>query len=501
MPHSNTGNFMIDHFKSSAPLGPSDIVRALVRHPKRWMVPTLAVTLAGVVYAWVRPASWEASQTLVVRNEAHGTTSERLGKFGHVDEMKTALETIIELAKSRSVLEAALARVGPPADHPAGSAWPTDEDLASLASAIKVAPPNGAELGRTEVFYVRIRAGQRERAIALVEALVDSLQARYRRLLDERAASMIAELEKAATLADRELARATARLGELELLVGSDLAELRILHETPSGSSDLRQKAIAVQNDLRDAETNHRAAVELVSLLEAAREDHTQLAALPDRLLGSHRTLSLLIEGLNAARLRTANLLGSKSTDHPLARAAVAEEQEVLANLRGELDSAIRIAEVDQRLGEARVQSLRRQLAETTERLERLAGLRARYSTLLAETKSLETLAQEARRNLGDARAIQAAVGSSQLIARVDAAHTGPRPQGPGKSFVVLLAVAGGLAIGLGIVFLSVDPRRARPISPPAVTVNGNGRTVEAMLKSNGTLSLRQALTRIADEA
>ena len=46
--------------------------------------------------------------------------------------MKTVLETVLELGRSRGVLEQALIEVGPPEGH-AGGPWPIDEDSAWLA--------------------------------------------------------------------------------------------------------------------------------------------------------------------------------------------------------------------------------------------------------------------------------------------------------------------------------------------------------------------------------
>ena len=59
--------------------------------------------------------TWEASQALIVRNEA-SSAEKGPGKFSYPEEMKTVQETILEVVRSRSVLEAALREVGPPAD-------------------------------------------------------------------------------------------------------------------------------------------------------------------------------------------------------------------------------------------------------------------------------------------------------------------------------------------------------------------------------------------------
>src|SRR5262245_46686143 len=90
----------------------SDILSALRVHWARWVGPTVIVFALAAVYAFVRSDTWEASQTFVVRNEATGNL-DGPGKFRHTAEMKAAQETILELAKSRAVLAAALKKVGP----------------------------------------------------------------------------------------------------------------------------------------------------------------------------------------------------------------------------------------------------------------------------------------------------------------------------------------------------------------------------------------------------
>lgn len=493
---------------------PLELLRLMNAYRARWIVPTVAFAAVALVYALVKSDTWEAAQALVVRNEAHGPT-DRPGKFAQTDEMKTLQETIVELARSDSVLETALRRVGPPEnvapDSEAALTWPTAQNIADLRDAVKVTPPNGAEFGKTEVFYVKVEARDRDRALELTDAIVDGLQSRFQKLQAEKAASMIQELERTAQLAENDLAAATKKLAEYEMNVGSDLSELRILNDTPSGNSDLRQKVVAIENELRDADTQQRAAAELGVLLRQATQDETRLVALPDRLLKSHATLSRLIEGLSQARLRTSTLLGSKSDAHPLVIAARAEEQEVLADLKRELDNAIRIAEVEEKLQTQRFETLKAQLAGVHARLERLAALRAEYGNRVAEVKSREKLSEEARSNLADARASQAAASSASLINRIDQATTGPRPIGPGKSTIVLAGMLGGLLVGFAIVFLTVP---APELKSTGAATNGaasgapnatswkthNPQTVESLVKSTGALSLKQALSKISQQ-
>ena len=135
--------------------GPADLVRLLIAYPLRWLVPAVLVVLAAGGYAVLRPDTWEASQALIIRNEAAGN-SDVLGKFHHEDEMKTLLETVLELAKSRSVLAQTLEEVGPPANRSSAEAWPSDEEITLFCEAFKIVPPKGAEFGKTEVFYLKV---------------------------------------------------------------------------------------------------------------------------------------------------------------------------------------------------------------------------------------------------------------------------------------------------------------------------------------------------------
>ena len=144
----------------NSPLG--DVFQLLKTYPLRWLLPTVAIAIAAFFYARSRPAMWEASQALIVRDEAAGT--DHLGKFHIVDDMKTVQETILELAKGRSVLSSALESVGPPMGRPNATPWPSDLDIAALQGAMKLSPPKGAEFGKTEVFYLQVQNADRDRA-------------------------------------------------------------------------------------------------------------------------------------------------------------------------------------------------------------------------------------------------------------------------------------------------------------------------------------------------
>jgi succinoglycan biosynthesis transport protein ExoP len=432
------------------------LVSILKRYPSRWLVPAAAVTIVATLYALLRPATWEASQALIVRNEA-AHSEQGPGKFNHTDQMKTVQETILELVKSRQVLADALGEAGPPAHRKQdGEAWPTARDVVKARKTVELSPPNGAEFGKTEVFYLKVEDHDRDRAVALTTAIFDGLRARFQQLLDDRAASMIRELQKAVDLAAVDLDESTGKLAELEGSVGSDLAELRILHESPAGNSDLRQKVVELDNELRQARTDRRAKAELLSLLRSARSDPSRPPALPNRLLESHASLRQLIDGLSAARLVTCDMLGRMSPEHPLVRAALAEEDQIVRKVNDEWVRTTEIAETELRLADQRVESLEGQLADVRARFDRLAGLRADYANLVAQTQSRTFLLETAERTLADARASQAAARAASLIDCIDQPDAGIYPVGLRRSMIILFGLIGGLLLGTGVLFLTV---------------------------------------------
>ena len=154
----------------------------LVRTHVRWIVlPAVVGTVIAAVYSLVASREWWATQTLIIRPEAAGVSDERTGKFTDLSEMKTLQETILELAKSQSVVQAALKEVGPPRRYRRPAQWPTQLDVEEFRECIDMRPPGGAEFGKTEVFYLSIRANDRQRASALVAALCGQLEHRIRR--------------------------------------------------------------------------------------------------------------------------------------------------------------------------------------------------------------------------------------------------------------------------------------------------------------------------------
>ena len=473
-------------------------------NPRRWVIPTVVLAALAGVYAAVRPDTWEASQALVVRNEA---TADRdaPGRFNEPDEMKTVQETIQELVHGRAVLEAALTDVGRPSDsRTEPQAWPSAQDVAKLRRNVALNPPRGAEFGTTEVFYLSVSDKSRPRSVQIVEAICRNLEHRYQQLRGRKAKSMIDELVKAGNLARNDLFESTARLTRIEEQVGVDLAELRVLHDAGSGESSLRQTVTEIHNELRQTQSDEESSRQLLALLRETQLDSGRLVATPSRLLEAQPALSRLKDGLVDARLRTAGLEGRMAKSHPLVLAAKESEEAIAQHLRNELATAIRGIEVDLRLSRERSAMLDEQLAEVTGRLSRLASIRADYSTQVAETRNRTELLERAEGRLSEARIGQASAAASLIIA-IDSAEAGINPVGPSRAVIVLVGIVGGLMAGIGILLLSVQPAQPAPARSLGSTANGLPGNPTSSVGSLGcesrssedSLSLTEALDKL----
>ena len=439
-------------------ISPREFIDILAVRWRLWVVPALIVSLAVMIYAVVHRKTWEASQALIVRNEA--VNNDRgLGKFTQLEEMKTIQETILELTRSRGVLQAALKQVGPPAGYKYLENWPTDRDVQKCRKALKIVPPKGAEFGKTEIFYLTVRDYDRTRAIALSEAICDQLQAHFQELRDAKARSMIDELTKTVALAKTDLAESTSRLAAVETAIGSDLAELRAMQDIGAGDSALRRSVEEIRAQLREVSTTQKANEELLHVLREAQEDPGRLVATPNRLLESQPALRRFKDGLVDAQLTAAKLQGSMSADHPKVKAAIQSDEEIARHIHDELPLAIRGLEIEITLNNQKQKLLEDQLAIATERLNRLAEVRAAYETQAAENRNRIALAEHAEQNLAEARAALARAKATSLISRIDRPDTGANPVGLARTVIAFLGILAGLTTGLGVVFLALPAK------------------------------------------
>lgn len=425
----------------------------LVAYRWLWILPTVLVPLAALGYARFRPEVWEAAQGLLLRDDAL-TNQNRAGRFDGNESRKAAQETILEMLRNRQVVQAALTTIGPPADCRQPWLWPQEADTEQARDDVTIRAPKGGEFGRSEVVYLTVKQATRPRAIALAAALCDQLDTHLQRLRKNKAEGLIVELQKNLETAQADREVVARRLQALESEVGSDLGELRTLTEPASGESNLRMGSNKIKEELRQAQAKLSANEQLQTLLSTAVKNPNEVLAMPNQLLESQPALRRLKEGLIDAQLRTSQILGRTSAEHPAAQAAVAAEEKIRQNIQAELATSLRGVSAEQKLSAALVASLDAQLADVQGRLDRLARLRVSYSNLVAETRQRSQMVEEAEKALAEARASQGPAQASSLITRLGQPQTGDRPLGPGTVVLVAGGLAGGLALGLGLVVL-----------------------------------------------
>jgi uncharacterized protein involved in exopolysaccharide biosynthesis len=466
-PFLNQRMFFMDHtneFRENAAIGTalnvSELLQIVRTYVKWWAVPAVAGTVLAAAYSLVASREWRATQALIVRPEAASVSEERPGKFTDLSEMKTLQETILELAKSQSVVQATLREVGPPRRYRRPAQWPTALDIEDFREYIDMRPPGGAEFGKTEIFYLSIRDNDRQRASALVVALCKQLEQRMQEIRDQRAQGMVAELERTVAMADADLVQQTEQLSAFEAKIGADLAELRNLNADVGGQGTASQELQTIEAERRANEALRQENVRLVKLLSAAQADPHQLLATPNTLLKSQPSVAQLKKALVAAEVQTASLLGSRSEHHPFVIAAREAEAVIREQLHDEIAVAIRGLTVDVELNEDRDQTLSEKANAAQDRLSRLAQSRAEYSKLVASVANHTRLVEAARKNLADARALQAGARSASVISRIDGVEAGVRPVGPGRKVITAAGGAAGLILGFGFVFLFANPAK-----------------------------------------
>ncbi len=439
-------------------ISPRQMVELLVKHRRTWILPMVTVAVIAGLVSLVTPRKWKATQGLLIRPEVAGLSTDPLGKFSDLTEMKTIQETLLELARSKTVVSAALNKVGPPRGWFTPQNWPTAEDIESFRDAMVMTPPGGAEFGKTEVFYLGVLDKDPQRAAALTTALAEALERRTQEIRKAQADSMIAELTKGVDQAQAMLNCKIQQLSDFESSVGADLVDLRSLVNPLGGSSEASLNNLAIKAELRANESDRRQTERLLAELRLAQADPQRLVATPSSLLASQPSVERLKQGLVDSQLTTARLLGNLAPAHPLVLAAQESETQVRQQIHNELASAISGLEIELALSDSQSQALEQRLATSHANQKHLASHRAAYSQLVAAVDNHVQLVDAATTRLADAEGQLAGAQSASVLSRLDDVESGLRPVGPSRSTFVAAGSLVGLLLGLGVIFIQHGP-------------------------------------------
>ncbi len=465
-----------------------ELLALLVRHRRLIFASVLLGVMAAGGFVALRQREWLAQQTLLLRDEV-SLQQDKLGRFRDLEQMKVTQETILQLALSAEVLQAVLRQVGPEPGHQ--GPWPGPKDTERLRQRVELVPPKGAEFGKTEILFLRVRQSSPQRAARVARALALELQRALHQLRRRRMESVVAELRSSATLARQQLQRHLDRLAEMEKRVGGDLAELRLLDQA-GGDSSLRQRLNQLENELRQVVQQYRRLQALQELLAQVKADPQRLLATPNSLLESQPALRRLKEGLIDAQIQTARLQGALTPEHPRVKAALDAERQIRNHLHRELDTALAGLEVELKLARSKQQMLRQQIDQLKQRLAEVARLRAPYAALAAQVQHHMELVRQADQKLALAQAALSTDDRSSLITLVGQARAEDYPVGPRALLVLVAGALGGLLLGLGLAVLLAGPQRQDSFSKRA-TREWLGSPVSYYPQPQDDLSLQQS--------
>ena len=185
---------------------------------------------------------------------------------------------------------------------------------------------------------------------------------------------MIAEMGRTVEMAEGDLSAQTAKLSKFESNIGADLAELRNLNADGVNQGEVSQELQNIESERRANDAHRDESERLLKVLVAAQNDPKQLLATPNSLLASQPSVSQLKNALVNAQLRTAELLGTRSENHPFVVAAREAEKQIQAQLHDEIAVAIRGLQVEVQLSADREKSLVAKQDAARQRMSRPRG-------------------------------------------------------------------------------------------------------------------------------
>jgi polysaccharide biosynthesis transport protein len=456
----------------------ADIMGTLWKHRVRFAATVLIVLIAALVYAFVAPPTWEGSQAIYVRDDAAARFGSTRGVLRE-EQVKNTQQTLLEIVHGNSLLKNVLQRVGPPQSTDSAAQWPSEKSIEELGDAVSLAPPKGTEFGKTEVFYLKVKDRQRDRAVQLTEAVYAELEKTFGDLRAAVAQSAITELQEAVVLNENNLDQATKRLSQIENDVGIDLVALRMLHQSPTGDTSVYRTLTGALDELRQSKAVENQHSAMLAMLKKAERDPLLMMAAPKELLDCHPGLSRLIQGLSESRLRLFAEQSRLTDDHPDVRAVKREEAGICEGIRGELSTAIEGVSAAQELAAVKCVTLEEQVADLNNRLNRLTNMRAEYSNLVMQVDQRRNLVEESQRNLSQARAAFVSATTSSVFNRMDLPDGGIRPVSASRRLIGLSGLLGSMLAGVGVVFLTAPISRreekTRQESAPARTPHQRG--------------------------
>jgi uncharacterized protein involved in exopolysaccharide biosynthesis len=420
--------------------------------------------LGGLVFAALSPKNYLAHQPFLIRDE----TSSRLlsGKFQSLEWLKSAQETVQEVAKHPDVLSAALRAVGPEQWMANPAEYPSQLSVEDFRDQVWISAPSGNELGKSEVIHLNVKASTRDRALKLAQHISQGVAEQLRIIRTQRAASIEAEVAAAVASAETRLAEVTAQVVELESSLGQNLIELRaMMDEKSSGESALLKPfLLTVEAELLAASNRSLQIDQDIAFFQSAVENPQNLLGMPNDLLEQYQSLRELKTILISAQVNMSEVAARYQEAHIKYQEAQHRILNLEQQIRQELQVSIANAQARKTFAAGRIEALTAQKQQRLDQLKHLAELRAPYQNLMAVQTAATNSLKQAQDELAQARAATWAAAQSDLLTPMEEPQVGTRSVGTSRTLIVLGSILSGIMAGLGLLmFFTADPVLASP--------------------------------------
>ncbi len=433
------------------------IVLSLIDYWYLWIIPCLLGGGLATFYSlFLHTPTYTARQSLIVRDDLMGDAF-KPSRFESLDSMKSAQETILEIARKPEVVRSAIEQMKETSSSFFGNGGVSDQEIEAMQGNIEFGAPNGAEFGRTEAVVLKVTTEQRDQAKDFTNLLLDAIDSKLSDVRRQRLKSMQKELTLASEESRKLLDKSSRELQEIERGFGVEITTIRGLNDPQGGNSfDLKLNQIRLEQ--RQAVSTLASAKEQKTLLENAQSNRSLELVTSSQLLELQPALRGMMHSLNNAREKLSADEGRYRPLHPALKAsreAVRHQKEMLFN---SLEPAIAGLDSQIAMAESQVGRLNKSIVELENKLLDLTAQRVPYHTLQEEVKNKSKVYSDVQAQLSQIQSYTSSSDNIALLTRVGEPQVGSRPNGLGKKAFVLVGFMGGLLVGLGLVALAVPP-------------------------------------------
>ena len=423
----------------------------------------LGMILAAFYAIALRSETWSARQSLIVRDDLLGQ-SYKPGQFDSLDSMKSAQETIFEIARKPEVIRNALQQLGPPSTSLFGSGdYPSDEVIEETQGNISFSAPNGAEFGRTEVIILNTKSNTRERAREFTEVLVGEIIAKVNEVRLRKFQSMESEILQTCEVAESSLDESKNKLKEMDQQLGEDAGAMVGLGESSFRDDPLSREIAQLNLERRGVRSEVEQIDSMLQSLRTAKQDPEAIVNISSELSVRQPALDALKQEMVQLKGEYAQLSGRYTSIHPAVESArdgiVVMQDQIRLELANAESDTIKQLEIET----AKLERLDSGIAKLKQRMSTLGEKRADSITLFADIKKRTEILNDARANLAEVQGLAASKNTDLLTTMADV-QVSTRPDGLGKKALVLCGALGGLMFGMGMVMLMAPP------APPELT-------------------------------